>query len=134
MTENIKMNSLGELIEEIDRQIQIQGNCANLNHLDVSAVKDMSRLFTHFKNFNGNIAKWDVSNVYTMDSMFQDTKFNQDISTWNTSNVVSTQFMFFDSCFNQDTSMWNLNKAIYTKAMFENSPKLLIFPKRYSHR
>ena len=32
--------------------------------------------------FNGNISKWNVSNVINMGSMFKNSKFNQDINNW----------------------------------------------------
>ena len=44
----------------------------------------MSGLF-EFSNFNGDISKWDVSNVNNMDSMFRDSEFNGDISKWELS-------------------------------------------------
>lgn len=35
---------------------------ADLNFIDTSLIKDMSRLFKN-SEFNGDISKWDVSNV-----------------------------------------------------------------------
>ena len=43
-------------------------------------------MFDH-SYFNGDISKWDVSNVEDMTSMFSDSAFNQDISMWNVSKV-----------------------------------------------
>ena len=66
----------------------------------------MSRLFSNemddyiFKekinknNFNGDISKWNVSNVTDMSNMFYGSKFNRDISEWNVSNVNNMQQMF----------------------------------------
>ena len=55
----------------------------------------MSALFEG-TDFNGNISKWDVSNVINMRYIFSGCKsFNQDISNWDVSNAkYSRQFMF----------------------------------------
>jgi surface protein len=37
--------------------------------------------------FNGDISKWDISNVENMNTMFWNSKFNSDISNWNVSKV-----------------------------------------------
>ena len=39
----------------------------------------MGYMFTE-SEFNGDISKWDVSNVYDMSGMFAESKFNSDIS------------------------------------------------------
>jgi surface protein len=39
----------------------------------------MSDMFYH-SAFNGDISKWDVSNVINMRSMFEESDFNRDIS------------------------------------------------------
>lgn len=38
-----------------------------------------------FKNsiFNGDLSKWDVSNVTYMDSIFENSQFQGDVSHWN---------------------------------------------------
>ena len=58
----------------------------SLNWLDVSEITDMSGLFdgnTHINRrniYNGDISKWDVSNVTNMKQMFYYSSFNGDIS------------------------------------------------------
>jgi surface protein len=37
--------------------------------------------------FNGDISKWNVSNVKNMNGMFYSCDFNKDISKWNVSKV-----------------------------------------------
>jgi surface protein len=45
-------------------------------------------MFTNSK-FNGDISKWNVSNVVDMAWMFRRSVFTGDISKWNVSNVVN---------------------------------------------
>ena len=47
--------------------------------------------------FNGDISKWDVSNVEDMYAMFSNSLFNGDISKWDVSNVKDMSDMF-DGC------------------------------------
>ena len=46
--------------------------------------------------FNGDISKWDVSNVTNMEGMFLSSTFNGDISNWDVSNVKFKSRMFED--------------------------------------
>jgi surface protein len=67
-------------------------------------------------NFNGDISKWNVSNVTDMSNMFQDSRFNGDISNWDVSNVKKIDAMFSQSKFNKDLSNWmpfKLESALY---------------------
>jgi surface protein len=52
----------------------------DISRWDVSNVTNMMHMFSWCKNFNGNISNWDVSNVTNMQGMFSDSKFNGDIS------------------------------------------------------
>lgn len=94
------------LMEEINKY----GMQADLNHIDVSNCKFFTGLFSpnygaytrlmkefkkSLKNFNGDISKWDVSNVVDMSNMFAGCKkFNGDLSEWDVSNVKTMQGMF----------------------------------------
>ena len=44
--------------------------------------------------FDGDISKFDVSNVIDMTNMFCASKFNGDISKWDVGNVESTLICF----------------------------------------
>ena len=59
--------------------------------------------------FNGDISKWNVSNVENMISMFAHSNFtgeNGDISNWDVSNVEDMRFMFIDSPLEKNTPKW----------------------------
>ena len=58
-----------ELKEIIKDRISKEGSNCDLNDIDVSLIKDMSYLFDYSK-FNGDISKWNVSNVIDMTGMF----------------------------------------------------------------
>ena len=87
-----------ELVDIIRDAIVTYGKEVDLNFIDTSKITDMSYLFASpfpplfssdyfsgygFDNFNGNISKWDVSNVKDMSYMFLDNfEFNQPLNDW----------------------------------------------------
>ena len=108
-----------ELKSIIEKLIKDKGNEVDLNDIDVSSITDMSYLFLR-KDFNGDISKWDVSNVKNMEDMFVDCfRFNKDISNWNVSNVKNMKEMFL-GCkkFNSDISNWNVSNVNNMTSMF----------------
>lgn len=90
--EDIKANDLnvGLIVKD---EVKRLGRKANLNHIDVSEVTDMSALF-HKLDFDGDIYLWDVGNVIDMSGMFANSTFDGDISHWNVSKVKN-----HDQCF-----------------------------------
>ena len=112
-------------------------------------VTNMKAVF-RLKHFNGDISEWDVSNVHTMDMMFQGClDFNCDLGKWDVSNVTSMSKMFsadtkfkgiglekwklspkiehldgmFIGCkiFNRDISSWKVTPGVrHIAEMFKN--------------
>ena len=126
-----------ELINVIKKEIfMVQGTSKNpnwkadLNCIDTSLITDMSYLFAenglffegyNLEHFNGDISKWNVSNVKNMSNMFVHSKFNQDISNWNVSNVENMENMFWSSIFNRDISKWDVSNVKNMSSMFRYS-------------
>ena len=97
-----------ELKELIDKLIKERGNEADLNDIDTSEIKDMYCMF-YGSIFNGDISKWDVSNVESMNGMFMNSKFtskNGDISEWDVSNVKDMGAMFYNSPLEKNPPKW----------------------------
>ncbi len=117
-----KVNDIDTLKNIINWSCQIcPNNDANLNWLDVSELTSMYGLFgnDYTKNFNGDISKWDVSNVEDMNYMFYKSNFNGNISKWDVSKVKHMNYMFSHSIFNGDISNWNVSKVETMIGMFK---------------
>ena len=97
--------------------IDIFGNECNLNWIDTSHVTNMEGLF-YKSDFNGDISKWNVSNVIIMNKLFMLSKFNGDISQWDVSNVINMEGMFYDSKFNKNISDWDVSNVTNMRYMF----------------
>ena len=61
--------TINELRDIIKARVSKEGPNCDLNDIDVSLVTNMSYLFYGSK-FNGDISKWNVSNVKDMSYMF----------------------------------------------------------------
>ena len=107
-------NLLNQLIEE-------RGNEGDFNDIDTSKITDISYLF-YMDNFNGDISKWDVSNVKDMMGTFYECKsFNQPLNNWEVSNVTNMDGMFYGcESFNYDISNWDVSNVNYNYKIFEN--------------
>ena len=107
-----------ELREIIIQRIKEDGPDCDLNDIDVSKIDDMSNLFNAdfneiFNNFNGDISKWNVSNVKNMAWMFCGCKkFNCDLSRWDVSNVADMTQMFIEcENFRQNLDDWDVSNV-----------------------
>ena len=114
----------------VEEQVELLGNEADLNHLDVNGVTNMKYVFSR-SEFNGDISKWNVSDVTLMESMFYKSTFNNDISRWDVSSVSDMSDMFSVSKFSSDISKWDVSKVTDADNMFwrcsiieENMPGL----------
>lgn len=66
--------------------------------------------FTNYRSvFNGDISKWDVSNVEDIRQMFAYSKFDRDISMWKLSSVSHTQ--------------GSLGELVFDDSPLENKPE-----------
>lgn len=123
-------NNIRQIIkDELDRL----GHNADLNHIDVSNVTDMSFVFCaraitreclgfEYDDINPDVSKWDVSNVTDMKYMFYYCeKFNCDISGWDVSNVKDMTNMFY-RCkkFYQNLNDWNVENVKSYSYMFSD--------------
>ena len=99
----------------------------SLNWLDVSEIRNMTKLFKGPDNSNvsneykGDISKWDVSNVTNMSYMFYNSEFDGDISQWDVSNVRIMNNTFGSSIFNNDISGWDVSNVRNMNEMFMHS-------------
>jgi surface protein len=118
-----------ELRKIILQRIKNDGHECDLNDIDVSKIKYMTFLFdadynTIFKDFNGDVSQWDVSNVENMNAMFYKCKqFNCDLSSWDVSNAKYMSNMF-EGCkkFKCDLSKWNVSNVKSMYKTFLNCP------------
>ena len=62
MNQSIQQTSKDELKKIITDRISKEGFKCDLNDIDTSLIEDMSGLFIR-SDFNGDISKWNVSNV-----------------------------------------------------------------------
>lgn len=102
------------------KHIEQFGISCDLNHIDVSKVRNFDFLF-HQSEFNGSIDKWDVSKVHTMFAMFHSSAFDGNISDWNVSKVENMARMFESSIFNGNLSKWKVTNAQDMDSMFSES-------------
>lgn len=121
MTTKIKPTRDSELPNIITALLQTRGFDCDLNDVDVSEVKDFTRVFmnSHNPEFVGDISRWDTRSATKMHQMFAHSKFNGDISNWDTSNVIDMGLMFSNSKFMGDLSRWNTSKVEAMNSMFE---------------
>src|SRR5574344_1672325 len=117
----IQVKKKRELRSLIDKTIKEKGVKCDLSFIDTSLITNMSCVFNFNKKFNGDISRWDTSNVRSMEGMFNGSRFNGDISQWDTSKVVDMSYMFYNSSFNRDISKWNTSSVTDMSCMFRYS-------------
>ena len=125
----VVFNNRKDLQSYITHYCEKHGPEADLNHIDVSRITDMSLLFA-FSDFNGDISKWDVSNVEDMHGMFMYSNFNKPIGNWDVSKVENMWGMFQRTPFNQNLDKWDVSNVENMAFMFADSG-LKFIPKNW---
>jgi surface protein len=92
----------------------------NLDSWDISAVTNLSFMFTGCALFNQSVNSWNTSSVTTFRSLFSGcTVFNQNLNSLNTSAVQNMQSTFFNAtAFNGNISSWNVSQVTIFSFMF----------------
>lgn len=88
-----------------------------------STTTNMSGAFMGATKFNGDVSKWNTSNVRYMDKLFMGaTSFNQPVNSWNTSSVTDMSSAFYNAnSFNQPLTNWDTSKVTDMSSMFRNA-------------
>lgn len=114
-------------VDQHDKTWTDNKHCLNLNHIDVSSIKDFSDLFMNFNKTpygkiydNVDITLWNVSNGTNFSNMFKNFKtFDCDLSRWDVSRGETFSGMFWGcSKFNSDLSKWNIERTSNCDSMF----------------
>uniref|UniRef100_A0A6C0ADJ7 BspA family leucine-rich repeat surface protein n=1 Tax=viral metagenome TaxID=1070528 RepID=A0A6C0ADJ7_9ZZZZ len=90
-------------------------------------VTNLDACFDGCTNFNGDISKWDTTNVISMAFMFNNcTSFNQNIGSWNLTNVTDISNMLdgtFFSISNMNAIVlgWSNSQPLNTNINFSNN-------------
>lgn len=113
-------HTLMELRKEVEAAMALHGPTVDLNYIDIEPVVSLNGLFRD-SPFNGDISKWNTSNVTTMYATFQRSAFTGNISDWNVSSVKTMHSMFARSRFNGDISGWNVENVEDFSEMFSGS-------------
>ena len=133
---NYRPQTRSELDKIIEKLLDERGPDADLNDIDVSAITNMSELFSRVDPRKIDISKWNVSNVDDMSHMFENCEnFNSDLSSWNVSNVTDMADMFYNCPkFNSDLSKWDVSNVENMSCMFIGCYSLKTVPKWYTGR
>ena len=126
----VSPTSKEELVAAIKATIDENGNNCSLNHIDISKLDELDNLFAaelydeetyDLENWDGDISKWNVSNITSMKNLFWCSKFSGkygDISDWDVSKVEDMSGLFNNSRYNGDISDWDVSSVENMDCMF----------------
>lgn len=95
----------------------------DVSQWDVSSVTNMSRMFWWARSANPDVSNWDVSSVIDMSGMFASAlSSNLDLSNWDVSSVIDMSEMFYQSGFiNPDVTAWDVSSVKNMNNMFAST-------------
>merc|ERR1711990_842721 len=95
----------------------------------------MGSMFHDASSFNGDVSKWDVSEVKVTDDMFNNaSSFNGDVSKWDVSKVFDMSFMFAQANkFSGDLTGWDVSDGTDIANMFKWDGCAVCFRFRMPH-
>lgn len=124
--------------EQTDSMASMFAGCDNLQSadwmaLDMSNVKNTSRMFANSRIQKLEIGEWDVSGVIDMSGMFSGCKHltKLEIGNWDVSNVRNMSNMFARSCDSLQTldiGDWDVSSVTDMSGMFRSFRNLQTLP------
>ncbi|MBK9254901.1 MAG: BspA family leucine-rich repeat surface protein [Saprospiraceae bacterium] len=95
----------------------------DISNWNTAAVTNMNVVFNGASAFNQNIGNWNTAAVTNMLGMFNGaSSFNQNIGNWNTAEVTDMSSMFNGaSAFNQNIGNWNTAAVTNMRLMFSSA-------------
>ena len=92
----------------------------DLNRWNVSQVTSMQYMFYQAAAFNGDLNGWDTKQVTDMYEMFEEAAaFNGDLDGWDTKQVTSMYGMFSEAAaYNGDLNGWDTKQVTEMQYMF----------------
>jgi surface protein len=114
-------------VSKVTNMLRMFKGCDNfrgigLEHWSTYRVQTMFATFDTAVFFNGNLSRWDTSQVVNMAQMFRGTEVFQGIGLedWNTSQVINMASMFYLATkFNGNISHWDVSKVTSMNSMFQ---------------
>ena len=92
----------------------------HISSWDTIYITDMYELFRNKYEFNSVISSCNVSNVISMQSMFEYAdSFNQPLNNWDVSKVTNMSVFEYADSFNQPLNNWDVSKVTNMSGMFE---------------
>lgn len=114
----LERNQLKRYVDEWNDKLP-PGEPLDLNHLDVSRLRDFRFIFSQIKR-PLRVESWDVSNALDMRAMFEGFEGSCNLGNWKVSKVHCFNHMFNDAKWSHplDLSKWDVSGAKTMIAMF----------------